>query len=47
MNQDRIMAISSQDEEEFSKDVEWRIAYWAAKMERNPLIAYLAQLGDA
>ena len=47
VNQDRIMWISSQEEEEFLREVAWRVADAAVKMERNPLIAYLAQLGDA
>jgi len=47
VNQDRIMWISSQEDEEFLREVEWRIAYWTAKMKSNPLLAYLAQLGDA
>jgi len=41
------MWISSQEEEEFLREVAWRVADAAVKMERNPLIAYLAQLGDA
>ena len=41
------MWISSQEDEEFLREVEWRIAYWTAKMKSNRLLAYLAQLGDA
>jgi hypothetical protein len=41
------MWVSSQEEEEFLREVAWRVASVAAKMERDPLLAYLAQLGDA
>jgi hypothetical protein len=47
MNHDLPIWGSSQEEDEFFREVAWRVADVAAMMERNPLLAYLAQLGDA